>query len=791
MSYSVQKIGAININQNSSVGQNVYVKQGYTLLSIPTQENNNKSDPNVSVGGVYQKGNISRSMHNLSNTGTLMGQLPIVTPDELLFSLQQNNYLTSLIPGIYPYSSGMWSQDQKYYDLNTILDKVQSDENEYFCKILGFGLGEIDSYKVSKVSKSGVTSLAFNLKQFSQSSTLNTISIPFNQIRLTNYSSQLDGFVYPYTTVGQGFYTEGFDWQNYYGLQVWNGTNTFPFFGWAGSRIGGITPQNFQFQQNSQYSYPSSYLVQAKSYNPIGLIYAGQGVQLCNYPNITTLRTTTFNERNTRIYQEYISNSKLRGITQTGIAPYQQGKGSYDFFSKDVTYDEQTGEVIHVEMTGLIGSEGAQPGRNNAFIGVALTDYWSKNLNINNVEASSLTPQDTRMTYNNANIIKQTKTAHNSPLAYIEENDSNNTDNPLPWSSLFGYIGDTTTSPSNERSANTPIITEGLTTMVVSGAYPLYRGAWETLWYGVQTQIVYGIGMIPLDQYYFTVGFWNPEYDEQSITQIEILDEPSSVPPNPPYRIKGGKIVLFEGQRVKAGSYVYSTINMIGNVGMSQFYPPAGKDIVLNQGEKDQLMGDLYSKFQFNQGGLIVMVSIDGREQPPPPSCAVPVGIVMEDIVGYGQPNYNSNDIQQNILYRSRYGITNPNSKYYDFNQMSCTQEEVNHLQSREIIIKLFPMYSNLNLTAAPVSFYSLSILGIVNIIFPISYVACQGNLIFSNWLSPTTSSSGITPLVQRIKSNYMVQADDSSLNGLIYQSFTGGWSLAAKESRNDYPYMP
>lgn len=778
------RVGTAQVLSSCVIAEYTYVRKGYCLYSYTPP--GNYPSPNIAVGGVYQKGNESRSYVNLSNLGTLMGQLSledIPTDDECI-----NNYITSLIPGIFPTISGKWSDTQEFYNLVDIQAQVSENQNEYFCKILGFGTGSIGKYKISNVARSGVEMLAYTTKinVINAQAVYNSLEYLFSiaTFRQTNYSSVLDGFVYPYTEVGEGFFMSGFNWKNYFNLEVINGTNTFPFFGWGGSRIGSINPRNTLYQQNSTYNFPSELLVLAKNYNPLGIVYAGQGIQINSFlPNDNT---QTFDLGN-RTYQETIN--PINTIRYTGICPYQQGRGSYDYYNVDLDYNTTNGKSQYVEITSTIGPEGAQPGRNNHFAGVCLTDYWSNNLNLENVTNSSNTPEDIRNTYWGTN--KQSYVAHNSPMCYIETNPDNNLQNPLPWNTSFSYIGTTSSSSSNSKSDNSPILKEGITTMVISGAYPLYRGAWENRWNG---QLLYGftlisslrgIGTNPLDQYYTSSQFWDAQYTDPSNQEITDINANIPVPPNPPYRIKGGKIVLYEGQKVKAGSYVYSTINMCGNIGIPHFFPPSAKEISLIEGESTQLLGDVYSKYQFNQGGLIVIISIDDRIPPIPPSCAVPVGVVLEDIVGYGNPTYYDDNISQNTKYGPRSGINVSYSFLATYTQLEVNQYEVNHVGSREILIKLFPMKTVTELSGITVCSSNTEF---VNDIKP--YVAAFGNFQY-----PTFKNGGYsytyTPIVQKIKSNYMVNSGYEPF--VIYSqdiNVYGDNSLKLKQNLNDALYL-
>ncbi len=427
MSKIVKNIRTVQILEDTSVNEATYVKTGYTLFAEPTikERNQKENTPNVAVGGVYEKSNVSRSHVNLNNVGTLIGSFTLENVPEPDPQLVIYNYLTSLIPGLYPPISGPWTETQDYYNLEEITDYVKNNDNVFLCKTLGLGLGEICSYRVSDVSRSGLSTLGNNTIRAQDAQGFQEGQ---NELKIINYSSILDGFIAPETEVGESFYMTAYDWPNFYGIETINGTNTFPFFGWAGSRIGSIKPQTFQFQQNSLFNWPSSFLQLSKSYNPLGIIYSGQGVQCNSFPELGSERKITFEQRNIRTYQETINNNESE-IKFTGIMPYQQGRGSFDYLSREVVYNQANGLVDYVELQGVIPCEGALPGRNNAFLGVTLTDYWSDNLNLNNTENSSTTPEDTRMIIPG---LKQSKTAHNAPLSYISK-DSNNSYNPLPW----------------------------------------------------------------------------------------------------------------------------------------------------------------------------------------------------------------------------------------------------------------------------------------------------------------------------------------------------------------------
>jgi hypothetical protein len=774
-----QKSDTIKIISNANIRNTTFVKGGYVIQTKPIYRT---SVPglNVAVGGVYQNGNESTTFINLTNTGTLIGSFP---DNESQSDYQNNayNFLTSNMPGIYDYTNGKWSTYNNYYSISRIYDWINISDTRYFCKILGMGIGETLNLKVSKVSRSGLSTLGTDtLTESNQFKFSND-----NILKLTNASSIIDGFISPYTYIGETYYMEGFDWVKYYGIEVINGTNTFPYFGWAGTRLGSVQPRSFQFAQNALYNYPSSYLELSKIYNPIGIIYAGQGVQYNSFPITPPNKTYTFEERNDRTYQEYINTSNSYSRI-TGILPYQQGRGIYDFFSNEVTYNLSNGLIDFVESITVIGAEGAQPGRNNGFVGFAITDYYSNDINISNIQNGSLTSKNTRANTQVAN----TRTAHNAPLCYTSDS-STNTYNPLPWSPLFAYIGTTSSSSSSEVSDITPVLKDGFTTSIISGAFPLYRGAWSDRWSGAYPASLddfYG-NTLGLDQYYINQNFWEAGIPDPSTPEIYSLPTPGlpSVPPNPPYKIKGARIVLFQGQRVKAGSYVYSTMNLIGNVAMPQFFPPGAKESILENTDNNQILGDVYSKYQSNQGGLIVIVSDDNKEPPMIPSCCQPIGVIMEEIIGFGEPEYYDNDISQNIEY-SRQPSNNTSV------QPLIDPSKVNFIQSREIMIKFFPMYANMNLTAIPVNnIFIYSFISFLSIATPGTVL--NGNpvnlIIPSTPIIPPGGLPGISISYFKVKSNYVVQAGDefsANIEDITLPISRFPNSLIQKQAANDWP---
>lgn len=739
---------------------NVVVRNGYVLYAQPISFNNTQQVPVIAAGGSYEKGNMVYDLIETNDTGTIIGSPTFenfTSADDIIY-----NYLTCLIPGFFPSIGGRWEIDQNYYSLNDILNSEKK-----ISKVLGLGIGDIEVYQVSDVCRSGVSSMSFSTNV--QTNPLGDRELDsFDLIRLVNYSSIVQGPEFPETTIGAGDYMNFFNWGNRFGIDVINGTNTFPFFGWGGSRIGTIQPQNFQVLQNSLFSYPAFFLNQSKDYNPLGIVNPGQLLQINSFPINTQLRISTFEERNDRTYQTVLQN-KFQEIRKVGVLPYQQGRGVYDLITRDPTYNESNGQIDIAYTTQTIPPEGAIPGRNNSFWGVAISDTWSTKLNINNIINGSLTPEDTRI----GNLA-----IRNAPLCYIPT-ETENEQNVLPWNPLFGYTGDTTSSSNNKRSSNCSVMKEGITTGIISGAYPIYRGSNSSMWNGSADSFFLGNGNVLYDQYYIDNNFWNPNIQDPATPQINNSGNFFGIQPNPPYRIKGGRIVLFEGQRIKAGSYVYVTIQMTANVSIPHFIPPGAKEIKLDENDRDNILQDVYSKTQGNQGGLIVMVTNDGMPPPNPPSCAVPVGVVLEDIVGYGNPESFDNDVQNNIEYAPLLNDDNSLTKAV------IDPENVKQIQAREILFKLFPMTPQENLNG--ISTLSFAIFLVGNI--PIPYSVSYGN--FNNPDPPigTDLFPGFEPIYNRIKTNYYLPTVRNFANrNSQFIDLNTGWGFKEAEARLDAP---
>jgi len=342
---------------NFSRIENINVKNGYVLYSQPFVKNNNDQLPIIVTGGSYQKGNLVYDLSETSNHGTIIGCPTLENINEDIIY----NYISCLIPGFFPPIGGKWKVDQDYYNLEQILS---SDKK--VSKALGTCIGTVETYQVSDVCRSGVSGMAFttNLGRDLQGNI--TRKSIFDILRLANYSSLIKGYNEPQSSIGVGEYLEDYNWLESFNIETINGTNTFPFFGWSGTRIGTLKPQNFQYLQNSLYSYPAFYLDQAKTYNPIGLIYPGQLVQMNSFPINNLNRKLTFEERNDRTYQIPTYN-KFSETRKVGLVPYQQGRGVFDYLSRDIIYNPVNGLVDFASTTTIVPAEGAVAGRNVSF----------------------------------------------------------------------------------------------------------------------------------------------------------------------------------------------------------------------------------------------------------------------------------------------------------------------------------------------------------------------------------------------------------------------------------------
>ena len=628
----------------------------------------------IAVGGVYDKQNISSSHIRLISKGTLHGNEALTDT-----TIPVYNYLTSLLPGTFPSISGPFTETQEFYSLTEILS-----QSGYFCKVLGQGIGMINLLNVSKNDRRAANALTSN---FIVNTDNRPVGIFNNLLNFINFSDIRIDYISPQTIIGADDYITDFNWQDRYNLININGTNNFPYFNWSGYKLGTTIST---LNNDRSFNYIDDELQSNKTFIPIGLIYAGQGLQYNIYDNEIP-----------KVNEEIVDT----GDNVLGVQAYQQGKGIYEFVVRDLFYQNNLIDILELYTT--IPSEGIQPGRNNAFAGVSL-------------ESDDVI----------------------APLATSEDLGNN----PLPWN--LGYTSE------NEF----PVLTEGLTTMVISGAYPLYRRSNNGEWNGqFNYQKVSNTGN-GTDQYYFTEEFWQSEFNDPVNPEILYKNNSPPVQPNPPYRIKGGRIVLFEGQKVLAGSYVYSTANMVANVNIPQFYPPSGKELIINNRTS---IGN--GKYQSNQGGIIVMVVEEGCPPPIPPSCAQPIGVVLETIEGFGSPT-EEND-QVNFDFQST-NTSNSKQKTYD-------QSTTNNIQGREVLIRLFPMYGNMNLTGFPKQFFNETTGENQGFPFP-NTNNFDPEVMDRNDLETYNS---LNPLMAKVKSSYMLNTspyswrvnfnDDLIFNGL------------------------
>lgn len=673
----------IKVLKTMSVNGNFNIQKGYLVLGPTSQTEQNTETPerNISAGSVYQKGNTSRSFINFSNLGTVIGfKLDSTIPILLLQGLLVN-ILVLWLPGIFPAAGGYWTSTQEKYDLDEILNILKEEPNNYLCKSLGMGNGNISNMSVGTVNKNGIQALSFTTS-IEQNENLP----PANVNILSNWSNLNQDMSKYNTMIYSNPYLKGFDWIRDFNIQYFNGTNSFPYMGWGGTRIGNTELINFQGTRDTLYDYPATDLLLSKNYDSLGTIYAGQGTQYLSDYKDGILNRTTIIEKNTKKMGGTIFSTKNKICTINNI-PYQQGIGSYDFYTVSSVYSDNTSFIKKVQMINEIIAEGSQPGRNSAFAGVAITDFWSKNINFLKINQGSLTQGDTRA----VNKVKQTQTAHNAPLNYIPQTDDKTTVS-LPWNTLFSYVGNTTTTPNNIRSKKCPILQEGVTSMIITGAYPLYKTQWNSTVRPTEpdsedlvTSFFEGSGNGEAQYYDFEYA---GDEKEPSTPQIQAINQEPLIQVFPPYRIKSAIIILYEGQMVKAGSYVYSTVATTSNVSVPQYFTPSAKEIKFESGERDTLIGDMYSRYQGNQGGIIVMVIENGKPPPMPPSGAQPIGIVMEDLIGFGTAEkYDDSGM-------TKYGLQEFDDSYVK----SCYSRDgfyFNNISGRELTIKLLPMHSS------------------------------------------------------------------------------------------------
>ena len=638
----------------------------------------NTNTINYAYQGAYKDGQKSQSFYNLKRIGSIIGSITLETFTPLF---QLSNYLASLIPGQYPDISGPLNTTTELYDLDTVLEEGTGNK---ISKILGIGQGDIITHKVSEVNRNGVGMMGEDPQTilygvfFGILFTLPGWDMPEFTIKIQHSSSMLPDQVEPQTEVSIPSYMIGQNWLESYGITQINGTNTFPTFGWGGGLLGSVFSESARKQQETNYIWPTS-LLPANPYIPIGLIFPGQGCQYSSYIE-TENRTYDFRPKNTSL--EY----QRRSVS---VQPFQQGKGLYEYVSNEIFY--KNGFVSNTEISSTFPPEGAVPGRNNGFAGVAVSDYYGE-LDIPQQKETSRTNRATRYVDGSK---KQTKIARNAPLVYIPG--EFNVSNALPWNSINSYQGTSAQSASFRKSDNTNLLQEGVTTMVTAGAYPLYRGTWASEFSGrtaeEQSGTYYGTGK---SQYYISTEFWNPNFPVPALSS-DLANQGLPVEPNPPYRIKGGKVILYEGQRVLAGTYIYLTMGMIGNVNASKFFPGGAKELIFNDSDKQFILGDVYSRYQSNQGTIIVMTTEDNFPPSMPPSNAVPIGIILETIEGSGQPQ--TSDLG-NVLRIKQTEVTT------DAQTLPENFSETINISNRDIQVMIWPMGMNLYRSGITSSIY-------------------------------------------------------------------------------------
>lgn len=598
-------------------------------------------------------------------------------------------------------------------------------------------IGKLDLLKVSESTSEGLTSMsnilqdAFTLIVWSYTGAFNS-PVQDNIIATSNIASSKlqhifninSDITFDVSEIGSNIYSNVYNWKEKYGVSHLNGTNDFPYMGWSGALLGSSIANSTFETDKKFYVWPFTYLPLG-TLIPQGVIMAGQGVQ-------------------------YNGGAKM--------IPYQQGIGTYDFINREPVYLDNL--IDRLDIISTFPPEGAVAGRNNFFVGIAITDYASSNLNIENHQKGSLTFQDIRT---------ETRIAHPAPLTI----NVSEVDRALPWTNVWNYNTD----------EDIPILREGITNSSICGAYPLYRGSWNSTFSGRVCRTSVGSNgrwwSEGLSQYYTTEEYWNPNEQADSIS-IDISSLSNPADPDNPFKIKGGKIILYEGQRVIKNSYVYSTANMVGNVNIVKYFPDSAKEIFLDNGRV--LPSDPYSKYQSNQGSLIVIVVQDGEDPPIPISNAQPVGIVLEEVVGEG--TYEKKDAECDDALR-----------VYQNNASSDLQtgplEGAKTLSNRDINIYLFPMYAQLWSSGIPSCF------GIQGV----PYGTTVGTKMIAddedNWEEPPICS----PKYDRIRNNYMISdspycysyaleetVDNSKSLNLFGTNRAQQYTLASREGAQDWP---
>ena len=139
------------------------------------------------------------------------------------------------------------------------------------------------------------------------------------------------------------------------------------------------------------------------------------------------------------------------------------------------------------------------------------------------------------------------------------------------------------------------------------------------------------------------------------------------------------------------------------------------------------------------------MVSEDGKPPPMPPPGAQPIGVILEDIVGFGQPG--NADFSEEY-----YELQNENSTAAQPQKPTSSDIDspinTNNIMGREILIKLLPMYANYYLPGVPDLVPEFS--ATQSIVNPFTYTS-------NGATNPTNPDFGLTyyPVYYRTKTNY------------------------------------
>lgn len=606
---------------------------------------------------------------------------------------------------------------------------VEHGDDADAIRVLGLARGTFAAFRAAPVCRRGVGQMAYSTNIGRDA--LGNIELGVNDVfRLMSFSDVSPDQSYPLTSVGSGTYLNTVDWCEKFGITAINGTNSFPFFGWGGKRLGTTKPQSKEYSVSALYSYPTFYLEQSKTFNPIGLLYPGQLVQ------ITCAPTPDFRDERRTIAQRaeraYTRPADLGEPSEAFVVPFQEGRGSFDFMSRDVLYNPDTLLIESGDTTMILPAEGAVPGRNCASFGMAVSDSW--------------TPDGVG--------------ARNAPLTTTVPGLE------MPWDA--GY----------KTGENVRVVTEGVTTGLVSGAVGIYRGQGCSTWAGSSEITEYYSTCIPRDQYYTTYELWKRDQTEPATSQVSGGDFPLQA--ELPFRTKGGKIALTADQVVRAGSLVYACVQNVQNVTMPQFIPPAAKEITIEDDFRSDVLADVYSKFQGNQGGLIVVPHTEGAPPPNPPSHAVPVGVILETVRGRDVVALDETDgmpvIEVQRTFKGPVG---------EYNVTKAKMESLEGIQNRPVLFRIFPCAPDLRTNA--VSAMCRNLLAFIG---PDPQTVCAGDYRVSG-ISGQAFNEGVTrrcPIFHRVRTNYYVPVGRGGFVTKLGDTLINGWGFKEKQSRNDYP---